>query len=413
MMKQQQQKKINRRMTAVKTAAAIAAASILTAAPTTTNAFVVPTANTAIAFRQSTKLRMSSTEDEVAKLRAAAEKMRAEANALAKEMGKDISDTASTATKTVEVKSLGVEEISALTSSIDFEGGDAKAQTERLDALVQSGNLSMWKSAVTGSAGTASPAPLRPFPCSLQFLESRSGGKLTAENLGVGGESDVSLDDFKDATIAVVLGSTALAIASLVFLPENIGATLCYLFALIPVGFIGIGSTAPGIIAGGIAALRGEGDDNSAQDDRVCRHEAGHFLCGYLAGLPVKGYSIADNGYPCVEFHPSPEGDSISGRGFNEEEIAALSVVAMSGSVAEAMALGKARGGENDLLELDNLFRKSNDFLGAAKQQDLTRWGALAAYNLINGNKEKYECLVQAFKDKKSVAECVAIIESR
>jgi len=71
-------------MTAVKTAAAIAAASILTAAPTTTNAFVVPTANTAIAFRQSTKLRMSSTEDEVAKLRAAAEKMRAEANALAK-----------------------------------------------------------------------------------------------------------------------------------------------------------------------------------------------------------------------------------------------------------------------------------------------------------------------------------------
>merc|ERR1719273_2380470 len=45
------------------------------------------------------------------------------------------------------------------------------------------------------------------------------------------------------------------------------------------------------------------------------------------------------------------------------------------------------------------------------KQQDLTRWGALAAYQLITANKEAYERLVKAFREKKSVAECVSIIE--
>ena len=66
-----------------------------------------------------------------------------------------------------------------------------------------------------------------------------------------------------------------------------------------------------------------------------------------------------------------------------------------------------------DLLELEGLFRRSEEFLGAQARQDLTRWGALTAYNLIQKNQDKYEKLVEAFKQKKSVAECVAAIEGR
>jgi hypothetical protein len=44
-----------------------------------------------------------------------------------------------------------------------------------------------------------------------------------------GGTGEVSLDDIKDATIAVTLGASALAVASLKFLPENVGATVCYI----------------------------------------------------------------------------------------------------------------------------------------------------------------------------------------
>ncbi len=84
---------------------------------------------------------------------------------------------------------------------------------------------------------------------------------MTGPSLGIGGEDNVKFEDFQDLTIAVVLGSTGLGIASLTLLPENAGATFTYLFALIPVAFIGIGSVSPGIIASGIKLTRSEGED--------------------------------------------------------------------------------------------------------------------------------------------------------
>jgi hypothetical protein len=135
-------------------------------------------------------------------------------------------------------------------------------------------------------------------------------------------------------------------------------------------------------------------------------------MAGYLCGLPVKGYSILDEGIPCVEFHSSPQGDA-SARELSQEEIAVLSVVAMSGSVAEILKFQNAKGGESDLIELQGLFRRSKEFVGAQKQQDLTRWGALTAFQLLNNNLEKYEVLVDAFKSKRTVSECIALLESR
>ena len=83
----------------------------------------------------------------------------------------------------------------------------------------------------------------------------------------------------------------------------------------------------------------------------------------------------------------------------------------MSGAVAEAISFKTAKGGNADLTELQNIFRKSEQFLGAEKQQDMTRWGALTAYRLLNENKAKLDALEKAFKQKKSIAECVAIVE--
>ena len=47
-----------------------------------------------------------------------------------------------------------------------------------------------------------------------------------------------ALDDFKYATIGVTLGATVLAM-----LPNNTGATLTYLFALVPILWISVGSS--------------------------------------------------------------------------------------------------------------------------------------------------------------------------
>ncbi|KAL7537954.1 hypothetical protein ACHAXR_008174 [Thalassiosira sp. AJA248-18] len=353
-----------------------------------------------------------STESEVDKLRAAAAKAREEYEKLSKEMGKDITPSGDMAAKnSVQVKDLSVAEVQAIANDINFVSGDATSQSQALDNLVDSGDFSLWKSAVRRGAtsSTSAMSKLVPFPVTLGSLETRTDGKVTGPSLGIGGEDDVKFEDFQDLTVAVVLGSTLAGILSLAVLPENVGATFTYLFALIPIGFIGIGSVSPGIIAGVISGAKADGkEDTDTQRERICRHEAGHFLCGYLCGLPVKNYQInSDTGVACVEFHTSGN----SGQELSDDDIAALSVVAMSGSVAEIMEYGKARGGENDLLELQNCFRKSKEFIGAAKQQDLTRWGALSSYGMMKSNLKKYEGLVQAFKDNKSLSECVSIIE--
>jgi len=363
----------------------------------------------------STQLSMSSTETEmteVEKLRAAAAKAREEYQELSKAMGKEVDAKGDiTSPDTVKPKNLSVSEVEKIANSMNFGVGDASSQTQKLNELVDSGDFTLWNSAVRrGSTSDASMSKLVPFPVTLQTLESRTGGKVNGPSLGIDGDKDVSLDDFKDLTVQVVLGSTGLGIASLALLPENVGATFTYLFALIPILFIGIGSLAPGVIASGIVFSRGDSEDAEQQRERICRHEAGHFLCGYLCGLPVKNYEISsDTGVACVEFHTT---DAVNGKGeLSDADIAALSVVAMSGSVAEIMQYDKATGGENDLLELQNCFRKSKEFIGAAKQQDLTRWGALTSYGLINANKSKYDSLVKAFQEKKNLAECVSIIE--
>jgi hypothetical protein len=361
-------------------------------------------------------LSMASVDDEIASLRAAAQKAREEAAQLEKAMGKEVSDTSdknanakATTTAAVPIK-LSADEVKNSLSSIDFSSGNASAQISGLDSLSSSQKLGLWKAALTTSVNTNSPSPLRPYPVTLNFLEQRTAGKITSKSLGVSGEDDVSLDDFKYATLYITGGASVAGVAALAFLPENIGATVCYFAALIPILWLGVGSTAPGLIAGAIAASRGTSEEREEQEDRVCRHEAGHFLCGYLCGLPIKSYQTNDLGIPCVEFYPATDGEG-RGREFTPEEIAILSVVAMSGSVAEVQKFGVAKGGQNDLIALDQYYRNSKEFIGAEKQQNLTRWGALTAYNIINANMDKFERLVDAFKAKKSVEDCIAAIE--
>jgi hypothetical protein len=244
-------------------------------------------------------------------------------------------------------------------------------------------------------------ANLRTFPVSLAMLESRAG--VSSTSLGLD-ESEVSLDDFKMATLYVLGGSTVAGIASLALLPPNIGATLCYVFALLPILFLSVGSSAPGYIANAISSVRGDVDDGVTPQERICRHEAAHFCCGYWCGLPIKGYSV-ENGIAKVEF-------GVNTQQLTATEVAALSVTALSGLVAEAQTFGKAVGAESDLLTLEMVFRQSADFIGAAAQQDLTRWGALNAALLLKEHNAKYEQVVQAFASQQSVEDCVAILES-
>lgn len=384
----------------------ISTAALLVSVASTAHGFVAPTgracAFTATGRHHTGRNMAASPEDEIAALRAAAARAREEADALSTALGKKL--PASTTSTAVKAK-MPIDEATTKTAKINFEGGDAVSQTMLLDELTAAGDFALWKSA-------AKEQSLRTFPVSLKFLESRTSGKVNGESLGLSGEGEVGLDDFKYATLGVTLACSVIGVGALAFLPENVGATVCYLVALIPIAFLAVGSTAPAAIANVIVAARGKSDDDDQRLDRICRHESAHFLCGYLCGLPVKSYSLLDSGVPCVEFHSSSEGD-VTSREFSPEEVATLSVVAMSGSVGEVIAFGSAKGGENDLIGLEAVFRRSKEFIGAQKQHDLTRWGALTAFQLLMKNNDKYDALVDAFRNKKSVSECVAILESR
>jgi hypothetical protein len=326
---------------------------------------------------------------------------------LSQELGKDISTVASTQ-KPSSLNAPGTTDVdpqvlAAALKEIDFTGS-ATEQVMALNRFREDGILSLYNSA-TVAAGSGD---LRSFPVSLQMLENRSG--LTSEKLGIGAE-EVSLDDFKYATLWVTGGCSVVGVASLAFLPENVGATVCYLVALLPILFLAVGSTAPAAIANVIASLKGGDTSGVSKKSRVCRHEAAHFLVGYLCGLPIAEYATTEEDIPRVEFHDTAEGPVTAQRELSEEEVNALAVVALAGSVAEAMEFGSAKGTNSDLIALGTVFQRSKNFLGAAKQQDLTRWGALTAYRLLTANKSQLDKLVQAFEMKRSVAECIRMIE--
>jgi hypothetical protein len=204
-------------------------------------------------------------------------------------------------------------------------------------------------------------------------------------------------------------GSAVAGVAALALLPPNVGATVCYLVALVPILFLAVGSTAPQVIANAIVSLReGESGGGVSQIDRVCRHEAAHFCCGYWCGLAITGYSTADPAGPRVEFGVAPS----ERRGYSATQVAALAVTSLGGSVGEALGFGTASGAAQDLMALQQIFQRASDFYGAAAQQDVTRWAALAAAQLLRQNSAKYEQVVQALQRQASVEECVEILES-
>lgn len=286
----------------------------------------------------------------------------------------------------------------------------AEEVSRLVPALVSANNADAeeWQ-ALRDQSKAFGSANLRTYPVSLQMLEQRSG--LTPASLGLDGDSSgVDLDEFKYATLFVTGGSAVLGVAALALLPPNVGAAVCYLVALVPILFLAVGSTAPQLIANAIVSLRGGngGETGVSQSDRVCRHEAAHFCCGYWCGLAITGYSTTDPGKPRVEFGVAPS----ERRGYSATQVAALAVTSLGGSVGEALAFGMASGAAQDLMALQQIFQRASDFYGAAAQQDVTRWAALTAAQMLRQNSDKYEQIVQALQRQASVGECVKLLES-
>lgn len=101
---------------------------------------------------------------------------------------------------------------------------------------------------------------------------------------------------------------------------------------------LAIGSTNPGILAIFIDKFSQVFPDYR---DRVLRHEAAHFLVGYLLGVPALGYDLAI-GREHTDFAEAKLQKRLFQSDLSAGDIDQLSVVAMAGVAAEAMEYDEA-----------------------------------------------------------------------
>lgn len=141
-------------------------------------------------------------------------------------------------------------------------------------------------------------------------------------------------------------------------------------------------------------------DKDSNSKERICYHEAGHFLVGYLAGLATDDYRIDgeyDSGLSIAS-----QGDVILGN---------VLMCAMAGTVAETLRFGDNTGGAADVSLALEALRNSN-----IKKRDeinsFLRFGLLKSLTLLRLYRDALDDIAAKMSEDASIFELVRIIEA-
>ncbi|KAG2452402.1 hypothetical protein HYH02_002645 [Chlamydomonas schloesseri] len=205
-----------------------------------------------------------------------------------------------------------------------------------------------------------------------------------------------------------VVATTSVAAVAAGQLPGDWGFFSSYLIGGITLVVLAIGSTAPGLLSVVIDRFSQLFPDYK---DRVLKHEAAHFLLGYLVGVPITGYSV-ELGREHTEFAEAKIQQRIIERQLTDEEIDSLALVAVAGMAAEGREYEEVMGQTADLYDLQRLLLRSKTKLSDAQQQNITRWAVWSAAGLLRSHAEEHKALIEAMRRGASVAECVQAIES-
>ena len=228
---------------------------------------------------------------------------------------------------------------------------------------------------------------------------------------------------------AVVGGSSVLALV-LGQLPGDWGFFGMYLSGGISILVLAVGSTAPGLLQIPINAFSSLFPDFR---DRVLRHEAAHFLIAYMLGVPIVNYSLDLNNEHTDLLEYRLQRKIVGAQRLSDDEIDALSVIAMAGVAAEATVFPEVTGQTADLsawpaacftcraialtlrlacaVDLQRMLNRSASPLAANTQQNITRWAVWQAAAMLRANAKAYEELREAMSRRASVADCIMAIE--
>eukprot|EP00468_Gymnochlora_sp_CCMP2014_P007461 CAMPEP_0167760582 /NCGR_PEP_ID=MMETSP0110_2-20121227/11666_1 /TAXON_ID=629695 /ORGANISM="Gymnochlora sp., Strain CCMP2014" /LENGTH=375 /DNA_ID=CAMNT_0007647109 /DNA_START=50 /DNA_END=1177 /DNA_ORIENTATION=+ len=290
-----------------------------------------------------------------------------------------------------EISSESFNKLEAILSQPEVDNSKLAAE---LDSLRQQGILKKW--------GSAS-ANLQSRRINMQQLQSV--GLQKPENIAAG-----SVDDDLALLVVYVMASSVLAVIAGQVLPGQLGFFVPYLIGGSSLVLLTIGSTNPGLLQGpkeAIAKL------NPEYERRLVRHEAAHFLTGYLLGIPVTDYDLRTptGQSPHVEFAQFMEDGNRASEMVSKSELEKLGPLAMSGLAAEGLEFETVKGGQADLFQLQLLLDRSDPRLTPVEQQDFTRWSVFKAVDILKTNAKAHDKLTEKMTEGQSVIDCIKAVE--
>ena len=135
------------------------------------------------------------------------------------------------------------------------------------------------------------------------------------------------------------------------------------------------------------------------EQERICYHEAGHFIVAYLSGLGIDEYRI--------------DGEYDSGLSIDTQNVVMGNALmcAMAGTVAEFLRFGDCTGGEVDIgIALDAL--RQSDVKRKDEINAYLRFGTLKALALLRLYRDALDDIAVKMAEDASVFELVRVIEN-
>lgn len=210
--------------------------------------------------------------------------------------------------------------------------------------------------------------------------------------------------------IGIFLMTLSVLLGPLIHLPQTVPALATFgVLVLATADRFAWNGQAGTLLVDAVAGLSG------MHRERVLHHEAGHFLAASHYQIPITDYSLSaweafrqgQPGFGGVVFDadtPEPAQTILE----QQQSVNRYCITLMAGIAAEQLAYGDVEGGGDDRRQLINALAELG--MGGEAIRLKLQWSQLQAQGLIEKEQAAYAALVAAMRERRSVADCQAVL---